>query len=353
MDMESARREVIASGNELVARGLVARTWGNVSCRVDEDLFVITPSGMSYDRLTPESVVPVHIGDGSYEGDIKPSSEKGIHAAVYAASPETKFIVHTHQTCATCVSVVGTEGLTPTQEQLTLLGGSVKFAKYAMPGTAKLKRNTLDVLPKNGGVVLMERHGALITAASKDEAFRRAKCLEEVCAALIPDYDDKPLTPVFSVTRTEDGGRCVASDHRKEELEKAALDVCEEVFAAFPEISAIALLDTPAIRGAMQSGGDVPAVLDDFAQMIGVDGKVARAEKAARGLRGRNAVFVPGMGAFCCAGNLPDCEAIMTLAEKNALAIALAKEHGAVTPVPYIERRIMRSVYVKKYSKMK
>ena len=76
MDINAAKKAVLAAGVKLVEAGLIARTWGNVSCRVDEDSFIITPSGRSYRSLTPADLVQVKISDLSYEGEIKPSSEK-------------------------------------------------------------------------------------------------------------------------------------------------------------------------------------------------------------------------------------------------------------------------------------
>ena len=78
-----ARRLVIEAGLRLVREGLIARTWGNISARISEEQFVITPSGRAYDDLKPEELVVVNVADCAYEGDIKPSSEKGIHAEAY------------------------------------------------------------------------------------------------------------------------------------------------------------------------------------------------------------------------------------------------------------------------------
>lgn len=76
MDILQAKKEVIAAGLRLVEKGLIARTWGNVSCRVDENSFVITPSGKPYEGLTPDDIVEVKIDTLSYEGNVKPSSER-------------------------------------------------------------------------------------------------------------------------------------------------------------------------------------------------------------------------------------------------------------------------------------
>ena len=76
MDILEAKRTVIRAGIELVKEGLIQRTWGNVSCRVSDTQFVITPSGRDYLSLEPGDIVAVNIADLAYEGDVKPSSEK-------------------------------------------------------------------------------------------------------------------------------------------------------------------------------------------------------------------------------------------------------------------------------------
>ena len=96
-DVEEAKKLVVEAGKKLLETGLIARTWGNVSARISDTQFVITPSGRAYDTLTPEEVVVVNIDDCSHEGDIKPSSEKGIHADAYKHHPLVNFVIHTHQ----------------------------------------------------------------------------------------------------------------------------------------------------------------------------------------------------------------------------------------------------------------
>ena len=104
MEINQARSAVLKAGLRLVEAGLIARTWGNVSCRVDAESFVITPSGRSYQSLTADDLVQVKIDDLSYQGPIKPSSEKGIHAEVYKLYPEVNFVIHTHQENASVIA---------------------------------------------------------------------------------------------------------------------------------------------------------------------------------------------------------------------------------------------------------
>ncbi len=70
---EEARKTVTDACRRLLEKGLVSRTWGNISARIGDDSFVITPSGRAYEGLTEKDLVVVKT-DCSYEGDIRPSS---------------------------------------------------------------------------------------------------------------------------------------------------------------------------------------------------------------------------------------------------------------------------------------
>jgi len=165
---KEARELVIKAGLELIKEKLIARTWGNISARVSPTEFVITPSGRAYESLKPEDLVKVKIEDLSYEGDIKPSSEKGIHAEAYKARNDVDFIVHTHQPYATAISLE-TKGQT-----------FAPIAKYGLPGTKKLKKNFVKSLTNNPdkSCFLLERHGVVCLGKDYDDAFKKAQELE-------------------------------------------------------------------------------------------------------------------------------------------------------------------------------
>ena len=107
-EVNEAKRLVIEAGKKLIENGLIARTWGNVSARISDTQYCITPSGMPYETLTPDKIVVVNIADNSYEGDIKPSTEKKLHSKLYALRPDVDFMIHTHQKAASAISTTGT-----------------------------------------------------------------------------------------------------------------------------------------------------------------------------------------------------------------------------------------------------
>jgi L-ribulose-5-phosphate 4-epimerase len=96
-------RQAAYEGNmQLPQLGLVLFTFGNVSA-VDRSLnvFAIKPSGVPYEKLTPQSMVIVDFDGNTVEGDLRPSSDTRTHAVLYKHWPLIGGIVHTHSTYAT------------------------------------------------------------------------------------------------------------------------------------------------------------------------------------------------------------------------------------------------------------
>ncbi len=333
-DIERAKREVLKAGHELVALGLVARTWGNVSCRISDRSFAITPSGIGYDRLDEDSIVIVNVDTLEHVGDVKPSSEKGIHAAAYKIDPDVNFVIHTHQTYATCISVSGFDLLDPTVDELNLLGGEIGLGAYAISSTKKLTKIVAAEFAQGKHAILMAKHGAVLTGTDRDEAFKRSTLLEGICHRSmkgLPDFDDSPSEPD----------------------EKSKI-IMSSIQGAYPQFKSIMILDSDVVNASMEKKDVVPAIIDDFAQMVGGDIKSTsdkESHDAVRKLKGRNAIYVKGVGALCCAGNDSDAKAVMTLVEKNALSFLNAEKNGDTPGLSFFDKKLMRFVYTKKYSK--
>ena len=188
MDILEAKQIVIKAGHELLKAGLIVRTWGNISCRVSDTQFVITPSGRAYEDLTPDDIVLVNISDLSYEGEVKPSSEKGIHASCYELRPDCNFVIHTHQANASIVSALGYDINSLTEEHSAVIGSDVPCASYGLPGTGKLRQGVIDALNRSKSkAIILAHHGAVCVGSDYDDAFKVASTLEEVCEKYIAD----------------------------------------------------------------------------------------------------------------------------------------------------------------------
>ena len=107
--LEKLKQEVCEANLELVRRGVVIYTWGNVS-GIDRagNTMVIKPSGVSYDNMQPEDMVVVSLETGeTVEGKWKPSSDTKTHLALYRAFPELGGITHTHSIHAVAFAQAG------------------------------------------------------------------------------------------------------------------------------------------------------------------------------------------------------------------------------------------------------
>ena len=186
MDVLTAKKLVIEAGEKLVESGLIARTWGNVSCRVDDKTFVITPSGKPYIGLTPDDIVEVAIDSLEWSGGVKPSSEKGIHAEVYKEYPEAGFVIHTHQKVASVISALRSGIETVTGEAKKLIGDRILIGSYGLPGTKKLRKGVTKALRLSPSkAVIMAHHGALCFGKDSAEAFAVAETLEKLSTEYI------------------------------------------------------------------------------------------------------------------------------------------------------------------------
>ena len=101
MKFESLRKECYEANMELPKLGLVIYTFGNVSC-IDRKagVFAIKPSGVDYEKLTPEDIVIVGLDGKIADGKLRPSSDTNTHLELYKAFPSIGGIVHTHSTFA-------------------------------------------------------------------------------------------------------------------------------------------------------------------------------------------------------------------------------------------------------------
>lgn len=181
---QTARRQLVVYGKKLVETGLVQGTWGNLSVRADDGFMLVTPSGLDYEGLEPEDMVPVDLISLNHQGSLKPTSEKGVHAGIYRAREDVGAVIHTHSKY--CAIFAAARKDVPIEEHglQTIFGDTVKLAAYALPGTEQLWENTLAALGKNQGCI-MANHGMLCVGKTLEEAFENCRRLEDYCGRYI------------------------------------------------------------------------------------------------------------------------------------------------------------------------
>ncbi|WP_066366133.1 L-ribulose-5-phosphate 4-epimerase [Herbidospora mongoliensis] len=176
------RKTVSALHSELVRYGLVAWTAGNVSGRIPgEDLFVIKPSGLSYDELTPESMVVCDLDGNLVEGSFEPSSDTAAHAYIYRHLPEVGGVVHTHSTYASAWAARGESIPCVLTAMADEFGGEIPIGPFALIGGDDIGRGLVDTLKGHRSpAVLMRNHGVFTIGATPKAAVKAAVMCEDV-----------------------------------------------------------------------------------------------------------------------------------------------------------------------------
>lgn len=191
--LEQLKLEVYEANMELPKRGLITYTWGNVS-GIDRETgyFVIKPSGVDYDKLTPEDMVVMDLEGNKIEGKYKPSSDTATHIELYKKYEEIGGIVHTHSPYATSwaqagrgIPLYGTThadyfyGTIPCARCLTQEEIDEGYEKNT--GTVIIETfEELGLNPMYTPGVLCKNHGPFTWGKDAAEAVHNAVVLEEV-----------------------------------------------------------------------------------------------------------------------------------------------------------------------------
>jgi L-ribulose-5-phosphate 4-epimerase len=176
------RDDICALHAELVRYELVAWTAGNVSGRIPgEDLMVIKPSGVSYDDLTPESMVVCSLDGSVLEGDYSPSSDTASHAFVYRAMDHVHGVVHTHSTYASAWAARGEPIPCVLTAMADEFGGPIPVGPFALIGGEEIGEGVVETLrDSRSQAVLMQNHGVFSVGKSPRDAVKAAVMCEDV-----------------------------------------------------------------------------------------------------------------------------------------------------------------------------
>jgi L-ribulose-5-phosphate 4-epimerase len=180
--IRAVRADVAALHRHLVRYGLVVWTSGNVSGRVPgTDLFVIKPSGVDYDDLTPESMILCDLGGVVLEGDFAPSSDTAAHAYVYRHMPEVGGVVHTHSPYATAWAARGEAVPCVITGQADEFGGEIPVGPFAIIGDESIGEGIVATLTGHRSrAVLMQNHGVFTIGRNARDAVKAAVMAEDV-----------------------------------------------------------------------------------------------------------------------------------------------------------------------------
>lgn len=175
LEREAAR--FLEIGKIMFQKDFVAANDGNLSAKVGENAYLVTPSGVSKGFMSREMLLVVD-GEGAViEGDGTPSSELAMHLRVYRENPEVGAVVHAHPTFATLYAVQCVPLDQAILAEAVVQLGCVPVAQYARPGTEEVPESVAPFC-KDYNAVLLANHGALTWGDTLNRAWFRMETLE-------------------------------------------------------------------------------------------------------------------------------------------------------------------------------
>lgn len=171
------RREMVEIGKRMYERGLVVAAEGNMSARLPDGSILITPAGLCKGRMNPEDMVVVTPDGKKVQGNLRPSSEMGMHLTAMKKRPDVLAAVHAHPPYATAFAVAGiplADCILP--EVVATLGG-VPLADYATPSTPQVGASIEKYLDKFDAF-LLKNHGVLTLGTTLESAFQKMETVE-------------------------------------------------------------------------------------------------------------------------------------------------------------------------------
>ncbi len=171
------RQEVLRFGSLLHSCGFVAGMDGNLSCRLDRDRILVTPTAMSKGMMRGSDLVIVDLEGRKLAGRRDVSSEIAMHLLIYRLRPDVRGVVHAHPPTATGFAASGMALNRPLVCELVVGLGCIPLARYGTPGTHELS-DALEPLVPQYDAILMANHGVVAYGEDLHQAYMKMETVE-------------------------------------------------------------------------------------------------------------------------------------------------------------------------------
>ena len=190
------RDQLTALHRELPKNGLVTWTSGNISARVGDEM-VIKPSGVTFEDLTPGSMVVTDLHGRKLEGQYSPSSDTATHAYIYRHLPHVGGIVHTHSPYATAWAANDREIPCVLTAMADEFGGPIPCGGFALIGGEEIGAEVVRVLKNHRSpAIILKNHGVFTIGPSPRAALKAAVMCEDVARTVFLAYQLGNVQPI-------------------------------------------------------------------------------------------------------------------------------------------------------------
>lgn len=181
---QQLKSELCEIGRRVWNKDYVDGNGGNLSCRIAEDRFLCTPTGVSKGFLKPEMLCMVDSEGNQKGGTWKRTSEVTTHLAIYKTTPEAFSVCHAHPVHATAFAIAGLKPPPCLIPELEVFVGEVAMAPYRTPGGAEMAEAIGPLGPKHQSI-LMGNHGVICWGTSVEDAYFKMEITDAYCRTLI------------------------------------------------------------------------------------------------------------------------------------------------------------------------
>lgn len=176
-NIDNLKKEIIKIGKDSSSFRYVTTVGGNISVKVEDNIYLITATEISLDELDFYNIVLINQKGELIEEGLKPSKEAGLHLEIYKKRKDVKAIVHLHPIVSTTLATID-EPITPVcGEQKFFLGSKIGTVPYLPAGGEKLKMSVAEEL-SDSNVVILKNHGSVTVGSNLKEAYYRTVKLE-------------------------------------------------------------------------------------------------------------------------------------------------------------------------------
>ncbi len=209
--VQDAPQVVLATAKEMLSKGLVEGTAGNISARMQDGNICITPSSVDYVEMTLDDLVVISPDGAVVSGERSPSSEKLLHLACYEAFDDVGSVIHSHPVHATMFAIARRPVPACIDEFSMYVGGDVRVTDYAISGSAEVGKAAVAALAGRGAA-LLANHGMVAVGPHPSKVLHITALVERVAHIVagavalgevhdLPDEVNKSFADVYSLMR--------------------------------------------------------------------------------------------------------------------------------------------------------
>lgn len=210
-DAADLKSRLLATARELLRRGLVEGTAGNLSVRLGDGLVALTPTSLDYDAMTVDDLVVVDMDGKVVSGARAPTTEKALHMACLRQHADIGAVIHCHALFATMFAVTRQPIPCVIEEFEVYVGGEVPVAEYRLTGSDALGEEVSRHVGSRGAV-LMANHGLLTVGKDPEQALKVASLVERTAQVIwgaralgelapLPEDTRKRFAPIYKLLR--------------------------------------------------------------------------------------------------------------------------------------------------------